>query len=37
MRGAVGACKMIEPAQDKAAAAKLWALSEQAVDLSWSV
>lgn len=37
MRGAVGACKMITPAKDEAAAAKLWALSEQAVDLSWSV
>ena len=37
MRGAVGACKMISPAKDQAAAAKLWALSEQAVDLSWSV
>lgn len=37
MRGAVGACNMIAPAKDKAAAAKLWALSEQAVDLSWSV
>lgn len=37
LRGAVGACRMIKPAKDKAAAAKLWALSEQAVDLSWSV
>lgn len=37
MRGAVGKCRMIAPARDQAAAAKLWALSEQAVDLSWSV
>lgn len=37
MRGAVGECKMIAPAKDQATAAKLWALSEQAVDLSWSV
>lgn len=37
LRGAVGACGMIGSAKDAAAAAKLWALSEQAVDLSWSV
>ena len=37
MRGAVGACNMIEPARDAAAAAKLWDLSEDAVGLSWSV
>lgn len=37
MRGAVGACKLLRSARDEAAAAKLWALSEEAVDLAWSV
>lgn len=37
MRGAVGDCGMISAAKDPAAAAKLWTLSEQAVDLTWSV
>ena len=37
MRGAVGACNMIGAARDQTAAAKLWTLSEQAVDLAWSV
>ena len=37
LRGAVGLCKMIGPARDKDAAAKLWALSEEAVGLSWSI
>jgi len=37
LRGAAGLCKMIGPARDKDAAAKLWALSEEAVGLSWSI
>lgn len=37
MRGAVGACNMIDAARNKTAAAKLWALSEESVGLSWSV
>ena len=37
LRGAVGLCKMISPARDKDAAAKLWTLSEEAVGLSWTI
>jgi len=37
MRGMVGRCNMIRAARDKDAAAQLWALSEDAVGLSWTI
>ena len=37
LRGPVGKCNMIGAARDADKAAKLWTLSEQAVDLSWSI
>ena len=37
LRGAVGECKLAEQAKDAEAAAKLWALSEEAVGHRWTV